>query len=546
MLNLINDQWIPIKRRDGQQQLIRPAQITSEQDNPIIAIDSPRADFNGAIIQFLIGLIQTVAAPKTLNTWRLSLNNPPTTEELQAKFAKVAKAFNLAGDGPRFMQDLNLDTELKTEAAKLGEKEAKKKLADRYTPIDNLLIDSVAGYFNKPGTINRLCPACAAMALLTLQTNAPSGGRGHRTSLRGGGPLTTLVLGRSLWQTIWLNVLLEDEFLNLYNSKDDLEDKFTEKDIFPWLAATRTSEANQTAVPDNTHHAQMFWGMPRRIQLDFTHLESGNCDIDQTFSDQLISRYTTKSYGINYGDGWQHTLTPHYQDKAGPPMPVHGQPGGLSYRHWLGLVQSAKDDDGKGGRQRAKVVDSFMMRQSLYPNWNEVFAHNTPQLWVFGYDMDNMKPRAWVESTMPIISLANPAEQLQYESIIKQLIDTAKVVADNTRKCVKQGLFKPAREVRGDLSFIDAEFWQKTEIAFYQTLHSLREDLNQALTLKDQWLTILQEASLHLFDQLVQMGDLQSGDPKRIVLARRSLQFFNSRKSKNIAQALNVPKESKK
>ncbi|WP_239500552.1 type I-E CRISPR-associated protein Cse1/CasA, partial [Streptococcus pneumoniae] len=46
-----------------------------------------------------------------------------------------------------------------------------------------------------------------------LQTYAPSGGAGHRTSLRGGGPLTTLLAparkGRAvatLWDRVWTNV----------------------------------------------------------------------------------------------------------------------------------------------------------------------------------------------------------------------------------------------------------------------------------------------------------------------------------------------------
>jgi hypothetical protein len=38
-----------------------------------------------------------------------------------------------------------------------------------------------------------LCPHCAALALFSLQLNAPSGGKGYRTGLRGGGPLTTLI-----------------------------------------------------------------------------------------------------------------------------------------------------------------------------------------------------------------------------------------------------------------------------------------------------------------------------------------------------------------
>ncbi|MGG2362666.1 type I-E CRISPR-associated protein Cse1/CasA, partial [Salmonella enterica] len=65
-------------------------------------------------------------------------------------------------------------------------------------------------HFVRRGRVEVLAPAAAAMALFTLQTFAPSGGAGHRTSLRGGGPLTTLVrpgtvagLSDALWPLLW-------------------------------------------------------------------------------------------------------------------------------------------------------------------------------------------------------------------------------------------------------------------------------------------------------------------------------------------------------
>lgn len=74
-------------------------------------------------------------------------------------------------------------------------------------------------HFLKQDTIKNICLPCCAMALFTLQTNAPARGRGHRTSLRGGGPLTTLIMGRTLWETIWLNVITRDSFSHFGNIK---------------------------------------------------------------------------------------------------------------------------------------------------------------------------------------------------------------------------------------------------------------------------------------------------------------------------------------
>jgi CRISPR system Cascade subunit CasA len=198
-MNLIHDAWIPIRRKHGEATRIAPWEVTTRySDAPIVALTAPRPDFNGALIQFLIGLLQTTCAPDSPRTWRAWLRDPPSPEELHAKLHPVAYAFELDSDDKRFMQDAELKS--------AGVKEA--------TPIGALLID-IPGentmqrntdHFIKRGGVEKLCSVCTATTLFTLQTNAPAGGQGHRTGLRGGGPLTPLIMGDTLWQTIWLNV----------------------------------------------------------------------------------------------------------------------------------------------------------------------------------------------------------------------------------------------------------------------------------------------------------------------------------------------------
>ena len=258
-MNLISDAWIPIRRKSGEEERIAPWEVTTRySDDPIVALAAPRPDFNGALIQFLIGLLQTTCAPDSPRAWREWLRNPPAPEELRAKFQPVAYAFELDGEGPRFMQDAKLKLE--------GVKEA--------TPIGALLID-VPGentiqrntdHFIKRGGVEKLCSTCTATALFTLQTNAPAGGQGHRTGLRGGGPLTTLIMGDTLWQTAWLNVLESAAFLAHSGDPGKTEPSHH----FPWLAPTRTSEKGSTTektTPLDVHPDQHFWAMPRRIWL---------------------------------------------------------------------------------------------------------------------------------------------------------------------------------------------------------------------------------------------------------------------------------------
>ena len=156
-------------------------------------------------------------------------------------------------------------------------------------PITALLIGSPTGqtlrlntdHFIKRGLVEGLCPSCSAMALLTMQVNAPSGGRGHLTGIRGGGPLTTLILpasgDASLWATCWLNVLPADQMRRLTGNPAHDSPRAT----FPWLASG--PGAGQTAArvttPDDMSPLHVFWAMPRRLFLDFDGAQPGSCDL---------------------------------------------------------------------------------------------------------------------------------------------------------------------------------------------------------------------------------------------------------------------------
>ena len=91
------------------------------------------------------------------------------------------------------------------------------------------------------------------------------------TGLRGGGPLTTLIELQEyegerltpLWRKLWLNVLPQD-------AADMPLPAAYDESVFPWLAPTRTSEqASAITTPEQVDKLQAYWGMPRRIRLDF-------------------------------------------------------------------------------------------------------------------------------------------------------------------------------------------------------------------------------------------------------------------------------------
>lgn len=500
-MNLIEDAWIPVRRRNGEKTLIAPWQVTEgEGDREFIGLAAPRPDFNGALIQFLIGLAQTTYAPKNTREWRNRLDDPPKPEELKKAFQPLSEAFDLDGDGPRFMQDLD-----------------KKLEKDEMNLISNLFMDSPGDntirkntdFFIKRGRIASVCPTCAATALFTLQTNAPSGGQGHRTGLRGGGPLTTLIVGPSLWNIVWGNVLEKTEFLEKCGNaeKDDVGAHF------PWLSKTRTSEKGQVTTPEQVHPDQNFWSMPRRIRLAFKSVEKDiPCDICSTPTLNVCEGYFTKNYGVNYSGAWSHPLTPYVVKEDGAPLPKHMH-GRIGYRHWLGFLQAYSGN--KTNYIPARSVANFREKKNGF------------RLWAFGYDMDKMKASGWIEGVMPL-ALVSEGSTEAFVHYIHSMIQGADETASQLRWAVKAAMFGDG-ETRGDLAFVEEKFWEETEADFYGLagqLAELLEKCGDVMGLVMEWRKIIRNAAEEIFDEVSQNGSYEEVNPARVMGAWKKLAYY--------------------
>lgn len=539
--NLIEEQWIPVLRRDGTPDMIAPHEVTDRfAENPVVSLKAPRPDFNGALIQFLIGLVQTVAAPQSGAEWRKRLTEPPTPEELKGKFDTVRHVFELAGDGPRFMQDFS-------------------ELTVDQGDIDGLLIDMPGesttkkntDHFVKRNTVVGMCPSCSATALFAMQTNAPAGGQGNRTSLRGGGPLTTVVIGdtnhATLWQMIWLNTLEDRAFLNICGAPTLSHDSAK----FPWMSATKTSEKDAGAcLPNDFHPSVMYWGMPRRIRLCFDDLISGQCDACGKESETLIKKYQQKNFGMNFLGAWLHPLSPYNAADGSEPLPSHPQPGGVTYRHWLGLIQSESTDR----KMPARVVHDFIQHRQK-DGWQfRVLA--------FGYDMKNMNARCWYESQMPLL-FVDPSFRQTYEDVVAGMVKAAVIVGENLRIALKnaihgKAIFDPITrklkweyrdikklatdeekrrakvlyETREDTALISVEsdFWQNTEPQFYGLLSKITRSFSGdaiTTTFLEDWHSCLCNEAQRLFDLFSWEIAIEDSDPKRIVIARNEMRKHN-------------------
>ena len=506
MFNLVDDPWLPARRRSGAVERIAPWGIVDRIDeDPFVAVAWPRADFDGAAHEFLIGLLSTAAAPDDDDHWEDWWERPPAPEQLRERFAPVASAFDLDGPGPRFMQDLD---PLEGVGAK---------------GIGTLLIDAPgaqtlrnnADLFVKRGGVSLMCRAAAAMALYTLNAYAPSGGAVHRTSLRGGGPMTTLIVARhevhgaTLWGRVWPNVETAERIGR--RSGGGLER------IFPWLAPTRTSNrkaGGRSTSPGDVDSLQVYWGMPRRIRLSFEDSDGRSCDLTGNDDSVVVAKYRTKNYGTDYTEGFEHPLTPYYRQKAGAAkLPVHPKPGGVTYRLWPGLVIRSKD----GLRDPARVV---LHCRDRWRNWPET------RFVAFGYDMDNMKARAWIQSEMPIW-IAEDGLRERIERFVEHVAKGAGTVGMLLTRSIKAALCGRPSDARGDYGFVTERFYRDTEGAFFRALGDAMEltqripdEGDPTLRARESWIRDVAGTAFRLFDEYASADGLEHRDMRRLVKAR--------------------------
>ncbi len=465
-MNLIKDPWIPVLTRFGMSRVIAPWEMT---DPDILRPDWPRADLNLACYELLIGLVFLSDPPAHDEDWEM--RQTPDSNRLRARLEPFAKAFELTGDGARFMQDLE-------------------PLEGKLNPPDMLFIDSAGANTAKNNAdlmVRRdrypsLDPAMAAMALYTFQAFAPSGGAGNRTSMRGGGPLVTLIdPGGGLWDLVWANTP--------YGKPAAVE-------ALPWMRPTVSSQSGEQVWPEQANPVEAFFGMPRRLRL--------------VGKDKIIG-VIQRPYGTNYA-GWVHPISPYYRMNEGAELlPAHPRAGLFGYRHWLGIVAAA-------------TGDHLRYRAAMVSEWQNRRPKSKARVLVSGWAMDNMKPRDFIWSVEPLVELPDDAARL-----LMGMIEAAELFGLAFRQALSVVLSEgDAREAVREV------FFAQTQTAFEARLADLVagqgvEDVARA------WLSDMRQAGMRLFEDHALPG-LDMRDSKKqeeIVKAHRILLLAFAGKSGN-------------
>lgn len=280
-MNLLEAPWIPVRDGNGS----GPFRLLTYEEllcgGGAWHVSLPRDDLELACIQLLVCMTQVMFLPHDLGALRQRHRERLTPEAFADGVAPCRDWFDLDHPGQPFMQTRGV------------------KAAD-VTPIQKLLIGLPEGnnhaFFNEVGEVGQVGGTVAAIALFNQASNSPSFGGGFKGSLRGGAPVTTLVAGHHLRETVWRNVLtpeLIQTFLPHWQPGDAT-------DVPTWVRPIRAGETIQ--AQDIGLARGLFW-QPARVEL--VAGGDGSCGL----LDQDVARYSgfrKEKFNFTVAGLWPH------------------------------------------------------------------------------------------------------------------------------------------------------------------------------------------------------------------------------------------------
>jgi len=277
-MNLLTDAWVPVAKNGEAHQVRLEEVLCSDRD---FILSHPRDDMEFACLQLLVCLVQTVFLPPDADALLASEAEPMTPDAYARGIAPSIDWFDLRHEKWPFMQTLGVK-------------------AKEPTPIQKLFNGLPEGnnhaFFNEVGEVSRACPSCAAVALFNQASNCPNFGGGFKGSLRGQAPITSLVKGATLRQTLWLNALHALSCAERGLRVDD-------SDVPVWVAPIGRNDEIQTA--EIGLRRGLFW-QPAHLFMNWRD-ENAHCDACGQEASAFTITFAKEKFPYKLlGSGWPH------------------------------------------------------------------------------------------------------------------------------------------------------------------------------------------------------------------------------------------------
>ncbi|MDR4470649.1 MAG: type I-E CRISPR-associated protein Cse1/CasA [Nitrospira sp.] len=287
-MNLLKDPWIPVRADGGSGpfRLLTYQQLLCETGSWQVSI--PRDDLELACVQLLVCMTQVMFLPEDDKALRTRIASALSTDDFAAGLNPCQDWFDLDHPTQPFMQ-------------------SRRVKAEKVTPIQKILVGLPEGnnhaFFNEVGEVKKLSSPLTAIALFNQASNANSMGGGFKGNLRGGSnpyltPVSILVNGSDLRQTVWRNVLTLPRIQNLLPGwqPDFKHDQPT------WVKPIHANEC--VKWNDIGLVRGLFW-QPTRLELVHEPLANA-CDVLEGTPTQVYSGFLKEKFKFTVDGLWPH------------------------------------------------------------------------------------------------------------------------------------------------------------------------------------------------------------------------------------------------
>lgn len=474
-MKLLEDPWIPV----GNRRTIALQTLLTEDGGWQLSL--PRDDMELACLQLLVCLVQTLFAPSDRAALRQRLKTPLTPEEYRTGIDGKESWFDLAHPEHPFMQTLGVKSKELTEMAKL---------------FAGLTSSTSSVFVNEPGLADNLCPSCAAIGLFNQANNAPSFGGGFKGSLRGGAPITTLVLEDDLRRRIWRNVLPEDRLAKLMPWHPETREQKPN-----WIAPVKAGEVfqfNQLGLLRG-----LFW-QPAHIELAMSE-QGGHCASCGKTGETLYAGFKKEKFVYEMKGVWPHPHSPRYWDlKKGEKLEKFASFTTIASA-WTQLTSFIVEAaDKKSGHIPAPTVSQFRDMSDI----------DTPLHMIVGGYRNNQA--AILERRHEFFDLAKG--WTDDDGTVKRIVDEG----IGYLKALRGKLYGLSK--KSGLNLHDAAdklFYRRTESIIHDLLREI--DFSQVDAAFNRYHRQLSNISLEIFDQMVEPYQETPSLIKPVAIARRSL-----------------------
>lgn len=527
--------------------------FSAAKNGDLADVWAPDAPTRFVALHFLIGLAQTAFAPVNHAHWVQVLNAGGFAgDEVSRRIEPFVAAFDLESAESLVNRFTPAGADIEAAAMALASLHICEPGAEN--------VSNGNAFFQKSAGYTKLGPWFAFLALYGAQCVHPPVGGGYYNIPAGATSLRALLVGRTLFETIWLNVLPQSDEVMLRGKFPPVAD-WT---LFPWL---------HSAVPDlpkdrgkagtlqvnvgELHPTATYWSAGRRYVL-LKDDADGICDLTG-LSGPTYSRVARWPAGLLFTAGkeefsaaeagWQHPLTLRERltrpDGDSTALKAHYYPGlraPLRLDDWARfyLVADNSEEPKSGGRQiiPPPVLRDFVLLKR--PEANDAgLGLEHVRLEVCGYFTSGKVVHGWTQRSLPTDIFPDRDSAQAFSAEVLKALLAAQAAVYRLLQSVKSAGFG---ESPADL------FWNAIEGEFITFLVTTKaallsdadnEVLNEAISLAHSaWTKAMRRHAISIFDAGIRHTPPQAIN-KSIANARRDLMahFFRKKTDNNNHQS---------